>query len=270
MGRMNEYVPEKEYYHLFIDELGTPSVKDSTSEVYILSGCCVHRRECAPIKIWADRIKFKYWGRTDVVFHSREIGRKENDFSIFADEEVFLSFLNDLKAFLIHSRFRMFFIVTDKNRAREAGWNDIKVCRDASLHLVRNFFLALLALDSKGEIVVEAASPSKDIYMMDALNYFLAEGLPKHDVSHAIAQNTLTSISFVTKRNHDIEEQIADLFAYAAKLKFLLLTENRRVDDAYGRMMLELLEKKSFIVPRGAKNKKALFYSEIEPFLVLP
>ena len=30
----------------------------------------------------------------------------------------------------------------------------------------------------------------------------------------------LTALSFVTKRNFDIEEQIADLFTYAARSKF--------------------------------------------------
>lgn len=33
----------KDRYRLFIDELGTPSLKDIFSDVYILSGCSVKK-----------------------------------------------------------------------------------------------------------------------------------------------------------------------------------------------------------------------------------
>ena len=72
----------KEYF-LFIDESGSPDPKNRQSDIYIFCGCSIPKYKREELKIWADRIKFKYWGKTNIVFHSREIGRNEGDFSIF-------------------------------------------------------------------------------------------------------------------------------------------------------------------------------------------
>lgn len=138
---------QKEYYRLYIDELGTASTKDLTSEVYILSDCSVKRSECANLKIWADQIKFKYWGRTDIVWHSNEMGHK---------------------------------------------------------------------------------------------------------------------------KNHDIEEQIADLFAYAAKIKYRSQMTGKPPSGDYEQMIVELLDKKIFTVPTGAGREKARLFKEVDPFLIIP
>jgi len=68
----------KEYsnYELFIDELGIASPNDYKSDLYILSGCSINKNERYKLKILIDQIKFKYWGHTNIIFHSREIGRK--------------------------------------------------------------------------------------------------------------------------------------------------------------------------------------------------
>jgi hypothetical protein len=106
----------REYYKLFIDESGTANPKDSKSEVYILSGCSVNKTECSNIKTWADQIKFKYWGRTDIVFHSREISRREGDFSIFKDKDKYIQFMFDLNFFCCLQNLRCFLSLLTKNR----------------------------------------------------------------------------------------------------------------------------------------------------------
>ncbi|MEK7516987.1 MAG: DUF3800 domain-containing protein [Patescibacteria group bacterium] len=68
---------------LFIDESGIANPKVTNSEVYILAGCMVDDYAREKLKIEADQIKFKYWTKTNIVFHSKEIGRKEGDFKIF-------------------------------------------------------------------------------------------------------------------------------------------------------------------------------------------
>jgi len=260
----------QEHYRLYIDELGTASPKDTTSEMYILSGCSVNKKDCEDLKIRADQIKFKYWGRTDVVFHSREIGRKENDFTILKDAKIFKEFTSDLNTFLFHSKIKMFFIIVDKAKARTAGWDDIKVHKDTTAFLIRNFLIILLTGDSRGEIVVESSSVSKDVHLLDSLNFFLGAGIKNLGVGYEKVQDTLTSVSFVTKRNHDIEEQIADLFAYAAKIKYQSSITKSKPKDDYEKMIVGLLEKKIFSVPTGTGSIKAKFFKEVEPFLVLP
>lgn len=258
--------PQKDCYRLFVDESGTGDPRDTRSDVYILAGCSVHRDECAGIKTRADQIKFKYWGRTDIVFHSRDIGRREGDFSILKTKRAYDDFVGDLGAFLTQSKYKMFFIVVDKEKARAAGWNRVKVYEDTSLCLIRHFLLILLASDARGEITVESATAEKDIHILRSFGFFMAAGLERPRVNHEVVQDILTSVSFVTKQNHDIEEQIADLFGYAARLKYTKTS----AQTGYDLMILEALNKKIYKVPRGANASKAKFLNEVEPFLVLP
>ncbi|MGYP001596300104 len=44
----------QEHYRLYIDELGTASPKDITSELYILAGCSINKKDCKDLKIYAD------------------------------------------------------------------------------------------------------------------------------------------------------------------------------------------------------------------------
>jgi hypothetical protein len=164
----------------------------------------------------------------------------------------------------------MFFIIVDKAKARAAGWDDIKIYKDTTAFLIRNFLLILLTSDSRGEIIIESSSASKDVHLIDSLNFFLGAGIAKLGIDYNKVQDTLTSVSFVTKKNHDIEEQIADLFAYAAKIKYQSsITKNKSKND-YEKMITNLLGKKIFSAPVGAGLKKAKLFKEVEPFLVLP
>jgi len=257
-------------YRLFIDELGTASTKDVQSDLYLLSGCSVNEDERQRIKIWADHIKFKYWGHTNIVFHSREIGRKENDFKIFKNAKVFDEFLNDLEQFLLCSNFKMFFVAVDKEIARTANWNDVKIYQETSNYIVKNFLLILLSSDSVGRIIIESATAEKDFYFHKALGYFLSEGIIELGIDYKRIQETITSISFVTKKNYDIEEQIADLFAYAAKCKYSKKLKKKYKEGKYEEMILKVFEKKLFKIPKDAKQKKMKFFKEVNSFMILP
>jgi hypothetical protein len=258
------------HYKLFIDELGTASTKDTKSELYILAGCSVNEAERHNVKNWADHIKFKYWGHTNIVFHSREIGRKENDFRILRNKETLEEFLKDLEQFLLCSKFKMFFVIVDKEKIRKMGWNDIKIYQETSASIVMNFLLILLSSDSTGKIIIESATAEKDFYFHKALGHFLAEGLKELKVNHKRVQEAITSISFVTKNNYDIEEQISDLFAYAAKCKYLKKKRSACKSGEYEKMILRLLERKLFKVPRDAKANKMKYFNEVDSFFVLP
>lgn len=261
---------KREYYKLFIDESGTANPKDSMSEVYILSGCSVSKVECINIKNWADQIKFKYWGRTNIIFHSREISRREGDFSILKNEEKYNEFIQDLAKFLELSEFRTLYIIVDKQRARQAGWNDKKIYKDTTIYLVKNFLLTLLNDNLCGEMIIESASAEKDKYLLDAFAYFLGAGISELKINQHTIQDTITSVSFVTKKNNDIEEQIADLFGYAAKISYFKQKRVPFKEGLYEKMITNLLDKKMFVVPNNHNLSKNKLLSYVNPFLVLP
>lgn len=261
----------KEYYRLFIDESGTANPLDLKSDIYILSGCMIKKTDSHDLKIMADQIKFKYWNNTDIVFHSYEIGRKEGKFSIFKqDANLYKNFLDDLENFLFIPRFKMFFIVVDKKEARKFGWDEIKVLKDTTLFLVRNFLLILLTNNGKGEIIIESASAQKDIFLLQSVAYFLGSGIEDLKITYEKIQELLTSVSFVTKQNNDIEEQIADLFGYGAKLNYLQQQKRNLPDKLYEQMILRAFKRSLYKVPTGAGPKKDKLFKEVEPFLVLP
>lgn len=267
---MNNLSKNQCQYRLFIDELGVANPKATQSELYILSGCSIDSKERTNIKNWSDHIKFKYWGRTDIVLHSREIGRKENAFEILKNEKVFREFIGDLRNFLDGSRFKMFFVVVDKKKAEKMAWNQNKIFKETSNWMIRNFLLAMLSSEAKGKIVVESAGSEKDFYFHKTLGFYLSGGIPELKVDYKKIQETITSISFVTKNNHDIEEQIADLFAYATKCKYLMRKKKHFKKGIYEKMIISLFNKKIFKVPVKAGSRKMKYYKEINPFLILP
>jgi len=257
-------------YKLFVDELGVANPKARQSEVYILSGCSIDDSERKNVQKWADHIKFKYWGRTDIVLHSREIGRKENDFKIFKNKKLFEEFISDLEEFVENSQFKMFFIIVDKEEVKKKGWDQNKIFKETSDAMIKNFLLATLSNNSKGKIIVESAGAEKDFYFHKALGYYLSGGIPKLKVDYRKVQDTITSISFVTKNNHDIEEQIADLFAYAAKCKYFTRKKRKVKNGLYEKMIVSMLNKKIFKVPTNVGVRKKKYFKEIKPFLMLP
>lgn len=260
----------RECLRLFIDETGTANPHNIASEIYVLSGCSIKKTDSSDLKIFADQIKFKYWGRTDIILHSREIGKKEGDFAILKDQKLFHEFLHDLEKLLSSQKFKMFFIIVDKAIARQAGWNEKKIYKDTTLFLVRQFLLILLTTAMKGEMIIESASAEKDIYLLQAFGFFLGAGLVDLKIGYENIQNILTSVSFVTKKNHDTEEQIADLLGYAARLQYLKKQKKKIPTGPYEDMVLRSFGKSLFKVPQATQPKKVSLFTHVEPFLVLP
>jgi hypothetical protein len=260
-------------YSLFIDELGIANPKATESKLYVLTGIAVKKDFKDQLKIEADQIKFKYWNKTDIVFHSRQIGKNLSDFEIFKDKNDLKSpFINDLLNYLAKIPITIFSVVVDKDLALKNNWNDIKILRETIRLLYFNFLTFLLGKDNgKGKIVVESATAEKDVYYLKYFAYFTSPNCKELNIDYKKVQNILTSISFVTKRNFDIEEQIADLFSYAGKCKYMKDFKNKSyTSDSYESKIIKILNNKLFSKPKNLSAKKLKFYEKAEPFVVLP
>lgn len=261
------------YYELFIDELGQANPVSKQSDVYVLSGCGIEENQRNVLKIKADQIKFKYWGHTNIVFHSREIARNEGLFSIFEkDKAKKQEFQKDLFELLKQCIFIMFVVISDNKQARTVGWNSDKVIKETSNLIFLHFITWLLGIaNAKGKINIESATAEKDRYYLNTFSYYLSPNNKQLDINYKKIQETLTSISFVTKRNHDIEEQVADLLAYAAKCKYLRLNKKKTFKiGSYEDKIIKILDSKLWRLPGFAKEKKMRFYKNIEPFCIIP
>lgn len=254
--------------NFFIDESGYANPKQTESPCYIICGCMI-RDDCRQyLKIRADQIKYKYWGKEDVVLHSREIYREEGEFKILKDETTRQNFEKDLFAFLTRGGYEVFAVIVDKEKALKKNWNEIKVYKESTDAIVRKFVLSLLAKKCHGRLVVESATSQKDFLFHKAVSYYLSNGVKEFKVPHSDVQEYLSEISFVTKKNHDIEEQIADLLAYGAKLKFLNVKKTDRAN--YDNKILKTFESKLFYVNPNTGKFKKQFYDQINSFEIIP
>lgn len=254
------------HLNLFIDELGSPELKEKYSKHYILTGCLVNDINRSNLKVKADQIKFKYWGKTDIVFHSREIGRKIGDFNIFKNIKIFRDFQEDIFKFLMDGIYQLYFVVVDKKEARIKNWNSLKIYSETADILIKYFVLSLLANKNKGRIVIESATTQRDFFFYKNTGFYLSNGIKNLNISYKEVQNALTEISFVTKKNFDIEEQIADLLSYGAKLK----VRGKKKLSEYEKNIVKVMKAKLFRMHPETGERKKKFYSEIKSFVVLP
>ncbi len=105
--------------NLFIDESGFANPKVNQNGCYILCGCLISDDNRKLLKIKADQIKFKFWEKTDIIFHSREIGRQMGDFSILKNEEIDKNFKRILFDFLNKGSYQIFTVIVDNKKSDE-------------------------------------------------------------------------------------------------------------------------------------------------------
>jgi len=253
---MINMMPSNEIHHLYIDESGAPSLNHRDKN-YTICGVIVRPYQANKLKIKADQIKFKYWNDTHIPFHSIDIGKQKNDFLILKNPVTQRNFLMDLYGFLSTGSYRCIIVSVDKAKAQQQGW-DAKKVRNEAIDTLLGFFISFLSqYGLPGQITIES-SGGQDINFYKRYTVFLSKGFPSLGLSHEDVKSFLTSISFVQKNNHDIETQIADLFAYPATRQFLHDEGTKTIiPGSYENKMNNILKTK-LIQIRGQKSIKRL------------
>ena len=88
-------------YYLFLDESGDHGLKtiDKSFPVFLLCGILISETNYKIIKNEINQIKFNFWNNKNVIFHSRDIRKCNNEFQIFFDlnlKEKFYESINNL------------------------------------------------------------------------------------------------------------------------------------------------------------------------------
>lgn len=234
-------------YKLYLDESGTPDIGNFNPSFpyFILSSFIVNEDQAQHLKIRADQVKFKYWGKTNIILHSREIGRRENDFLILKDPSIEQNFHKDLSQLLISTGGSCVIAVINKNKAKALGWKYDDVYRNASRAILEFFVEYLFVKKNKGQIIIESAGTNRDILFYKEYIRLLSSGLSILGIDHQKMKQIITSISFVSKNNQDIEAQVADLLAYPAGHNCLISDGTRSiVPNSYEDSMCNILNNK--------------------------
>ena len=111
----------KKYKLLSLDESGKASYNHK-SELFILSGVVINESFKTKLNKSIKKIKQKYFGDEDLVFHSRDMIRKKGPFSIFKNTKNEVNFWNDLIPIIDNNNISVLFVVTDKNEAKKRNW----------------------------------------------------------------------------------------------------------------------------------------------------
>lgn len=233
-------------YKLFIDESGKNTIKsiDINLPFFSLSGVIVHSNAAEMLGRKADQIKFKYWGRTDIVFRASSLRRLTDDFSIFRNskkftlDDFYADFLKFIDVAQIHAIWvgmnKLNYINSNppiKNALLEIskpthGENWDKMISGIERGIIKNFTTDLLTeylkylikKKDRGQVIMEASDMYQDLGIMSAYNELLVRGHSSLNLNSPKVREHLTSISFVTKKNQDIESQLADMFAHYLNL----------------------------------------------------
>lgn len=250
-------------FTLYIDESGKSYLRgiDASRPHFTFAGV-ITKSEVGgeEIRKLADQIKFKYWGKTDVVFHAADLlhlkgiywrfnikNKKPSPFTIEDFYKDFLRLLSSKEFYIgITCLNKLKFLQLPQNKALAQAVLEVqtspikipnydtrfvqiinaekKIVKRGSEKLLLMYLHLLVENGTYGQIVVEATGDPQDLLIFSAYNNLLSVGYPPLNMKGEDIRRYFTSISFATKNNHDIETQLADAAAV-----FLNLQE-RKVD----------------------------------------
>lgn len=239
-------------YNLFIDESGKLDLRsvDIKAPHFSLAGVIVHDNCKQNIKVKADRIKFKYWGKVDIVFHANEIRQQKSNFEIFnvsGSKFTITDFCSDFTNHFLNDNYKIGLVSINKinylkkNPAvahaitqlstAKTGSNWEKQVVGASNNLLKKaatelFIMYLDYLVKKGvngEVIMESSNDIQDMLIYSAYNQILTRGFPPFGMNSQMVRKHFTGISFVTKLNHNVESQLSDIAAHYLNLESKLL-----------------------------------------------
>ncbi|MPM20694.1 hypothetical protein SDC9_67130 [bioreactor metagenome] len=259
-------------YNLFLDESGDsnlPSYEDSP--YFVASGVLVNDKVRDIIKNEFENFKLKYFGDKKYVFHSNELRSTLHWRWSKKNPNYLIDFSNDLEKLLKRLPFYLFMVTVRKQKAFERSWTKQVEYERVYRSIIGSTIKFLIARDVKGRICSEACNFEQDLEIYKAFFHFISNGISRLSITHKDVKNHLTSLSFVTKKNHDCEEQIADMFGSMGKVGFEIKNGITKIDelDEINKVLYRNLEKRT-VVPIATRRDKKALYDSINPFVIFP
>lgn len=210
---------------MFIDESGDHGLKtiDSSFPVFLLCGVLVSENEYAHINSIVNQVKLKYWDNKNVILHSRDIRKCNNEFKILFDLKIKEQFYNDINSVLTSSNYKIISSAIDKiSFIKKYGKLEDDVYEIAlSFILERTVF----CLDDEIkncdnlEIIIEKRGKKEDAKLANHLNKLNQVGTFYVDVGRM--KKYSIKYSFLDKRENNNGLQISDLLAYPIAKKII-------------------------------------------------
>jgi len=205
-----------DYKILALDETGKASF-NYKSKNFILSGLIFSESFRDELDAQIRDLKRAYLDNEKLVFHCRDIIREKGKFAFLRNNpEKEKSFWSEFISILESQYLSLAFVVTNKEKAKKLGWNDIAILKHAYRKMLEEFAAKYL-INHNGKIIVES-EPYQDKYLIGSHNRLQSIGVPSEGITAAQYRSQLTCLSLVNKLNLDNEVQIADSLAIMANI----------------------------------------------------
>ena len=210
-----------EEYVMFLDESGDHDLKkvDKNFPVFCLAGVIFEKeyyKHIARPKI--DAVKNRFWGHADVIFHSRDIRKREGDFYILMDDEIREDFYDSINSIMDELEFTIIAIVIDKEKHIKRYQEKAEHPYNFALELIMERYSRFLERQgfSSGYILAESRGRKEDELLENVFEWLFGWGNyyngPLHNISN---------IGFKKKIENINGLQLADLIAYPIARKVI-------------------------------------------------
>lgn len=211
-------------YYLFIDESGDHGLKtiDSSFPVFLLCGVLISEEEYSKVNSIVDSTKLKYWNNKNVILHSRDIRKCNNEFKILFDLKIKEQFYIDINNILTGSNYKIICSAIDKiSFIKKYGKLEDDVYEIAlSFILERTIFCLDEFKNCESlEIIIEKRGKKEDAKLSNHLNKLKQVGTFYVD-SERVKKYAIKQ-TFLDKRQNNNGLQISDLLAYPIAKKII-------------------------------------------------
>ena len=235
---------------IYSDESGDHGLRniDPDYPLFVLA-FIIMRREDYIAKITPDlqRLKFKYWGHDQIIFHERDIRKKVGPFSILTDSDTLKESMSDLTSFIQDAPFKLCVTIIDKKRLTEKyinPWNPYHLSLGTCMEMLLGF---LIKEGQKGKmvpIIFESRGNNEDNELELEFRR-IRDNDAQWGYKEVDFQSVDFGIFFAKKASNSTGLQLADLVARPCGLKYLRPLQLNR--------SYEILKSKIFLTTNGWK-----------------
>ncbi|MDQ0062398.1 DUF3800 domain-containing protein [Paenibacillus harenae] len=207
---------------VFLDESGDHSMQhiDIQFPVFALAGIIFesnyYYNVANPI---IDGLKYKYWGHRNIIFHSVDIRKQKDVFSILRQKEVRESFLDDMTGMMNALDYKIIasgIHKADHMRQYTTPENPYNLTLE---FIMERLFFYFKGSPSKCLLIAESRDDADNRRLYQVFSRLMRNG--NGNVSAAEFQANITDLKFIPKVNNENGNQISDLAVYPIARKII-------------------------------------------------
>lgn len=210
-------------YYLFLDESGHHGLKKINQEfpIFLLCGCLISKGNYQKFEKDIDNLKIKYFNDKEIVLHSTDIRKWQNNFKILGNIKLRNEFYKDLDDILNKTEFTIISSAVIKEEYVKTYGPQTVNPYEISLASILD--RSILFSDNIGckniTVIAESRGRREDSQLHDQYQLILSNGTALN--KSLKFKKLFTDIDFKKKKDNIVGTQLCDLVAYPVSTKIL-------------------------------------------------